>query len=98
MKAFTGYLGAYRAAWSQYDATELVKAGHKFPSGILIDQGTADKFLAEQLKPDLLVVGLQGGGAGDRPATCAKATTTAISSSRRSSRSTWPGTRSGSAA
>jgi S-formylglutathione hydrolase len=54
-KAFTGYLGAYRADWSQYDATELVKAGHKFPGGILIDQGTADKFLAEQLKPGLLV-------------------------------------------
>jgi S-formylglutathione hydrolase len=54
-KAFTGYLGAYRAAWSQYDATELVKAGHRFPGGILIDQGTADKFLAEQLKPELLV-------------------------------------------
>lgn len=52
-KAFTGYLGAYRAAWSQYDATELVKAGKKFGNGILIDQGTADKFLAEQLKPQL---------------------------------------------
>jgi S-formylglutathione hydrolase len=54
VKAFTGYLGAYRAAWSQYDATELVKAGHKFPGGMLIDQGTADKFLEEQLKPALL--------------------------------------------
>jgi S-formylglutathione hydrolase len=54
MKAFTGYLGAYRAAWSQYDATELVKAGKRFASGILVDQGTADKFLAEQLKPELL--------------------------------------------
>jgi S-formylglutathione hydrolase len=55
LKAFTGYLGAYRAAWSQYDATEMVKAGHKFPGGILIDQGTSDKFLADQLKPELLV-------------------------------------------
>lgn len=54
VKAFTGYLGAYRAAWSQYDATELVKAGKKFDTGILIDQGTADKFLSEQLKPGLL--------------------------------------------
>ena len=54
VKAFTGYLGAYRASWSQYDATELVKAGRRFASGILIDQGTADKFLAEQLKPRLL--------------------------------------------
>lgn len=54
VKAFSGYLGAYRAAWSQYDATELVKAGKKFASGILVDQGTADKFLADQLKPGLL--------------------------------------------
>jgi S-formylglutathione hydrolase len=53
LKAFTGYLGAFRGAWSQYDATELVKAGHRFPGTILIDQGVADKFLAEQLKPGL---------------------------------------------
>jgi len=53
LKAFTGYLGAYRGVWSQYDATELVKAGSKFASGILVDQGSADKFLAEQLNPDL---------------------------------------------
>ena len=53
VKAFTGYLGAFRGAWSQYDATELMKAGHRFASGILIDVGTADKFLAEQLKPGL---------------------------------------------
>jgi S-formylglutathione hydrolase len=33
----------------------MVKAGHKFPGGILIDQGTSDKFLADQLKPELLV-------------------------------------------
>jgi len=62
VKAFSGYLGAYRAAWSQYDATELVKAGHRFPGGILIDQGTADKFLAEQLKPDLLVSACKAAG------------------------------------
>lgn len=54
VKAFTGYLGAYRAAWTTYDATELVKSGHRFASGMLIDQGTADKFLDEQLKPGLL--------------------------------------------
>jgi S-formylglutathione hydrolase len=54
VKAFSGYLGAFRGAWSQYDATELVKAGNRFESGILIDQGSADKFLADQLKPGLL--------------------------------------------
>jgi S-formylglutathione hydrolase len=39
-----------------------VKAGHRFPGGILIDQGTADKFLADQLKPDLLVSACKAAG------------------------------------
>jgi S-formylglutathione hydrolase len=53
-KAFTGYLGADRAAWAQYDAVELLKSGRRFPGSVLVDQGTADKFLVEQLKPELL--------------------------------------------
>jgi S-formylglutathione hydrolase len=61
-KAFTGYLGAYRADWAQYDATELVKAGHRFAGGILIDQGTADKFLDDQLKPQLLAAACKAAG------------------------------------
>ena len=52
LKAFTGYLGDDRRTWSQYDATELVGA-HRYAGRILIDQGTADKFLDEQLKPAL---------------------------------------------
>jgi S-formylglutathione hydrolase len=52
VKAFSGYLGADRAAWARHDATELVKAGGKLPP-LLIDQGLADKFLAEQLHPHL---------------------------------------------
>jgi len=53
-KAFGGYLGADEAAWRQYDATELMAASTAapFPGGILIDQGLADKFLAEQLYPE----------------------------------------------
>lgn len=51
-KAFSGYLGADQAAWRRYDATELVKA-QPFGGTILIDQGLADKFLVEQLKPEL---------------------------------------------
>jgi S-formylglutathione hydrolase len=62
LKAFTGYLGAYRASWSQYDATELVKAGNRFSRGILIDQGTADKFLADQLRPELFAEACKAGG------------------------------------
>jgi S-formylglutathione hydrolase len=61
-KAFTGYLGAYRADWAQYDATALVKAGHRFAGGILIDQGTADKFLDDQLKPQLLAAACEAVG------------------------------------
>lgn len=51
-KAFSGYLGPDRAAWRRYDATELVRA-QPFGGTILIDQGLADKFLVEQLKPEL---------------------------------------------
>jgi S-formylglutathione hydrolase len=51
-KAFSRFLGEDRAAWSDYDATELVKR-RRFPGTILIDQGESDKFLAEQLRPQL---------------------------------------------
>lgn len=51
-KAFTGYLGANQSAWAQYDASVLVSRRRDARS-ILVDQGTADKFLAEQLKPEL---------------------------------------------
>ncbi|MFB9126021.1 S-formylglutathione hydrolase [Paraburkholderia dipogonis] len=53
-KAFGGYLGADREVWRQYDASELVgNATRKFDEGILVDQGLADQFLAEQLNPDV---------------------------------------------
>ena len=52
VKAFSGYLGDDRKAWVRHDATELVKAGARVPP-LLIDQGLADKFLAEQLYPEL---------------------------------------------
>lgn len=54
-KAFSGYLGDDKAAWGEHDATALMgSAGDApFPAGILIDQGLADKFLAEQLHPHL---------------------------------------------
>jgi S-formylglutathione hydrolase len=51
-KAFTNYLGVDRTAWLQYDATALV-AAQRYPREILIDQGGADKFLIEQLQPEL---------------------------------------------
>ncbi len=53
-KAFSGYLGSERSSWAQWDATELMKRQEQapYPHGILIDQGLADKFLAEQLHPN----------------------------------------------
>ena len=51
-KAFSRYLGADETAWAPYDATALVRAGGAGRE-ILIDQGTADVFLEEQLRPQL---------------------------------------------
>ncbi|MDX2231494.1 MAG: S-formylglutathione hydrolase [Leptolyngbyaceae cyanobacterium bins.349] len=51
-KAFSNYLGRDRSQWSQYDASELVLTAN-YPNPILIDQGTADKFLTEQLMPQV---------------------------------------------
>lgn len=53
-KAFSGYLGEDRAGWAAHDASELMKLQRSapYPGGILIDQGLADQFLAEQLHPD----------------------------------------------
>jgi S-formylglutathione hydrolase len=50
-KAFSNYLGAERQAWREYDATELV-ARRQHPGLILIDQGTADQYLAAELMPE----------------------------------------------
>ncbi|HET6598369.1 MAG TPA: S-formylglutathione hydrolase, partial [Burkholderiaceae bacterium] len=51
VKAFSGYLGEDQEAWARHDATALVTAGARLPP-LLIDQGLADPFLAEQLHPD----------------------------------------------
>src|SRR5690606_3367688 len=51
-KAFTAYLGGDTEAWRQYDASELMRRGGSVPA--LVDQGDADNFLAEQLKPEAL--------------------------------------------
>ena len=55
-KAFTAYLGVDRAEWAKHDAALLLESGAA--SGvyddILVDQGDADQFLTDQLKPELL--------------------------------------------
>ncbi len=52
-KALGSYLGADRAAWSGWDAAALMRK-RPFPEEILVDQGLADRFLDEQLKPERL--------------------------------------------
>lgn len=52
-KALTGYLGENRADWREYDACALIEDGARLPA-LLVDQGTADNFLAQQLKTNLL--------------------------------------------
>jgi S-formylglutathione hydrolase len=55
-KAFAAYLGEDRAAWAAHDAALLIEAGAakgRFDD-ILVDQGLADNFLTDQLKPELL--------------------------------------------
>lgn len=53
-KALTGYLGADRDRWREYDATALIEARGWSGPPILVDQGTSDAFLESQLKPELL--------------------------------------------
>src|SRR6056297_982248 len=55
-KAFSAYLGDDRSAWAEWDATELLERGgaRGACAPILVDQGLADPFLAEQLYPDAL--------------------------------------------
>ncbi|TPG14510.1 S-formylglutathione hydrolase [Sphingomonas oligophenolica] len=52
-KALGGYLGEDRAAWRSYDACALIDDGARVAE-LLVDQGDADPFLAEQLRPELL--------------------------------------------
>jgi S-formylglutathione hydrolase len=60
-KALGGYLGSDRAAWAEYDATELIaKCG--WDAEILIDQGSADDFLESQLKPELFQKACEAAG------------------------------------
>ncbi len=52
-KAFGGYLGSDRAEWANWDACALVEQSD-FRGAVLVDQGEADNFLDEQLKPQAL--------------------------------------------
>jgi S-formylglutathione hydrolase len=60
-KAFAGYLGPDEASWAAHDACALVRA-RPLPIPLLVDQGTADKFLDVQLKPELFEAACAEGG------------------------------------
>ena len=60
-KALTGYIGSDRSNWSRYDATALIEGGARVPE-ILVHQGTADNFLEEQLRPELLAEACEKAG------------------------------------
>jgi S-formylglutathione hydrolase len=60
-KALGGYLGQDRTAWRPYDACALIEDGARVAE-ILVDQGDADGFLADQLKPELLATACEAAG------------------------------------
>lgn len=53
-KAFSAYLGDDQSTWASYDSLAWMKqSAHSKKLALLIDQGSGDEFLAEQLKPEL---------------------------------------------
>ena len=60
-KALGGYLGPDRTIWRQHDAVALIEDGARVKD-LLVDQGEADGFLAEQLKPNLLAAACADAG------------------------------------
>ena len=60
-KALPLYLGDNPAAWRDYDAVALIADGARVPA-ILVDQGDADQFLKEQLRPELLAQACEAAG------------------------------------
>ena len=63
-KALAAYLGPDREGWARHDASLLIAAGaaRGVYDDILVDQGDADPFLAEQLKPELLAEAAKAAG------------------------------------
>jgi S-formylglutathione hydrolase len=61
-KAFPRFLGDDRESWKQYDTCELLGQGRRFAGRILVDQGHADQFLKENLRPELLAEACKAAG------------------------------------
>lgn len=62
-KALSGYLGEDKSSWRKHDAVALIEDGARLPD-LLVDQGDADPFLAEQLRPELLRAACEASGIG----------------------------------
>jgi S-formylglutathione hydrolase len=60
-KALSAYLGPDRARWRAYDSCALIEDGHRVPA-ILVDQGTEDPFLDQQLQPGRLEAACRDAG------------------------------------
>lgn len=60
-KALFAYLGENTGNWADYDASMLMRQANKFVPA-LVDQGTTDEFLAEQLKPEMLQAAAKASG------------------------------------
>lgn len=60
-KALGRYLGEDRTAWREYDALALIEDGARHEH-ILVDQGSADNFLDEQLQTHRMVEACNAGG------------------------------------
>jgi S-formylglutathione hydrolase len=63
-KALTYYLGDDQFTWQDYDACEVARRSGDVTrfDRILVDQGAADPFLVEQLRPELLEAACKEGG------------------------------------
>lgn len=60
-KALTAYLGNDREQWKEYDSCVLIEQASE-RLHLLVDQGEADEFLAEQLRPELLEAACKAAG------------------------------------
>ena len=60
-KALGGYLGEDVAAWRRHDAVALIEDGARVPA-LLVDQGMADNFLEQELRPELLKAACETAG------------------------------------
>ena len=61
VKALSSYLGGDRATWRSHDAVALIEDGARVPA-LLVDQGDAEQFLVEQLRPELLKAACDAAG------------------------------------